>query len=200
MSCPIGSVCYDDGMRCFLAIELPDRIKQQLATLQQTLQAQTTGIRWVRSEQIHLTVKFLGEVADGLVPQVGQVIADVVSRHASFDLHVKNVGCFPSRGSARVAWVGLGDLPQTLVDLHKETETALTDLGFARENRPFKPHLTIGRINDPRTGYDIRRHIERRKDFEAGSFPVSELVLFQSVLQRTGPIHTPIARCPLTQS
>jgi len=187
-------------MRCFVAIELPEAVQRRLARLQQALGWAGSGVKWVRAEQIHLTLKFLGEVPDGQVPAVCEAVQAVAARHGSMTLAVSGVGCFPQRGAARVVWVGIMNPPEALIACQQELERALEELGFAAETRPFHPHLTLGRVKNVQTGYELRRRIESHGTFEAGTFPADELIVFESVLQRTGPVYTPLARCALSGS
>ena len=183
-------------MRCFLAIELPEAVRDQLARLQERLGSQVHGVRWTRTDHVHLTVKFLGEVPDRDIPGVCDTATTVAARYEPFELEVGGAGCFPPRGSARIVWVGIPDPPQAFIDCQRACEAGYAELGFKAERRPYHPHLTIGRVKDPRASRDIRLVVENEQRFEAGRFPGEELVLFQSVLERSGPIHTVISRSP----
>ena len=184
-------------MRCFVAIELPEAVQRRLAELQKTLAKAGSGVKWVQPVHIHLTLKFLGEVDDGQAAAICEAVRAVGAQHGSFELHVGGAGCFPQRGAARVLWVGLHDPPATLHACQEDLELALAELGFAVEDRAFHPHLTLGRVKDPSAGHNVRRQIEPHALFEAGSFKADALVVFESVLQRSGPIYTPLARCAL---
>jgi 2'-5' RNA ligase len=184
-------------MRCFLAIEFPKVIHDHLAQLQDRLGPQVGGVAWARSEQIHLTLKFLGEVPDADVPKAIEAAKMVASGYGPLDLTVAGAGCFPPSGPARVLWVGIASPPQLLA-CQQECEQAFASLGIPPENRSFHPHLTLGRVKDFHAGRSARAAIEQVADFQAGHFTARELVFFQSVLQRTGPIYTALARLPLT--
>jgi 2'-5' RNA ligase len=183
-------------MRCFLAIELPEAVRQGLAQLQDRLGPQVGGVAWTRSEQIHLTLKFLGEVPDADVPKAIEAATAVAGRYGPFELTVAGAGCFPPSGQARVLWVAIQPPPELLA-CQQECEQAFESLGIPPENRSFHPHLTLGRVKDFHAGRSARAAIEQVADFEAGRFTARQLVFFQSVLQRTGPIHTALARLPL---
>jgi len=185
-------------MRCFVAIELPKEVQERLGRLQKALAAAGGGVKWVEPGHIHLTLKFLGEVGDGQVSAVCEAVKQTAARHGPFELQVGQAGCFPQRGAARVLWVGLVEPPPTLIACQEDLELTLGELGFAMEARAFHPHLTLGRVKDPRVGHDMRRQIEPHARFDAGSFQADALVVFQSVLQRSGPIYTPLAHCALT--
>jgi 2'-5' RNA ligase len=184
-------------MRCFIAIELPREIQERLAELQDELRLQVHGATWARSEQIHLTVKFLGDVRDADVTRAIESAAAVIGRYAPFDLTVAGAGCFPPHGPARVLWVGMPSPPMELLTCQKELEQAMAGFGIPPENRPYHPHLTLGRVKDFHAGREARAAMEAVAAFDAGGFAATEMVMFQSMLQRSGPIYTVIGRMPL---
>ncbi len=188
---------YHTGMRCFIAIELPQAVHDRIGRLQEQLRSRIRGVGWSRTEQIHLTLKFLGEVPDTHLPRVIDAASAVAGRFAPMDLTVAGTGCFPPHGAARVLWVGVAPPPPELTGCAEACEQAMAALGFPPENRPYHPHLTLGRVKGFDAGRQARAAIEQVAHFNAGAFTATELVLFQSVLQRTGPIYTPMARLPL---
>lgn len=183
-------------MRCFVAIELPDDVRECLAGLQGQMAGLGRGVRWTRPESIHLTVKFLGEVPDAQVAEVCEAARRIAAKYPAFDLAVAGAGCFPPRGPARVIWAGVSQLPQPLIDCQRECEDTYAGMGFEKENRAYKPHLTVGRVNDPGLSIRIRETLRQFESFSGGSFTASELVVFQSELQRGGAVYTPLARAP----
>lgn len=184
-------------MRCFVAIELPDSIRSRLADLQTQLQTLGRAVRWTRPEHIHLTLKFLGEIADTRVPEVCAAVQAVASTLSPIHLSVRGAGCFPPSGPARILWAGVQGPPAELVACHQTCERALAQLGFAPENRAFRPHLTIARSRDRTGARGVRQIVEQFGDHELGTFTASELVVFQSVLGRSGPTYTALARAEL---
>ena len=187
-------------MRCFLAIELPQEVRDGLARLQERLSSVGRAVRWTRTDQIHLTLKFLGEVPDDNVPAVCEAAGAVAKRFAPFEFEVGGSGCFPPGGAARIVWAGIPDPPQTLIDCQRACEQAYGELGFKQENRQYHPHLTIGRVRDPGASRQIRAAVESEGEFSAGSLAADELVLFQSILRPSGPTHLIISRAPLSGS
>jgi 2'-5' RNA ligase len=185
-------------MRCFVATELPDAVRTRLADLQKGLAALDRDVRWTRPDQIHLTIKFLGEVPDADVPGVCGVAAKVARACAPFAIEVRGAGCFPPRGPARIVWAGLGDLPDALINCHREIESAYAEIGFKPEDRPFHPHLTVGRVRDPRGSYSVRTAVDNQQHFTGGTLQVEELVVFQSILDRSGPTHLVLSRARLS--
>lgn len=181
-------------MRCFIAIDLPDNVLRKVIQLKERLSTRVSTVRWTRAEQIHLTLKFLGEVPDPDVPVVCEYAQEVASQFNPIDLQVASVGCFPPRGGVRIVWVGMSDPSGELLRCYKALEDAFGDLGFNRESRPFHAHLTIGRVNNPRESEEIRRILKSNEGFDAGSYTAEELVVYESILKKTGPIYAPMAR------
>lgn len=184
-------------MRCFIAIELPEPIRHRLSGLQEALASLDREVRWTRPEQIHLTLKFLGEVPDREVLGVCEALAGAATLCEPIDLEIGGVGCFPERGAARIIWVGVAGPPPSLTRCHAAIERACADVGFAPEDRAFRPHLTIGRARAARGSHQLRPALTRHEGFSAGRFVAEELVVFQSILQPGGPIHTVLSRSPL---
>jgi 2'-5' RNA ligase len=183
-------------MRCFIAIELPDEVRDRLADLQEQMAGLGRAVRWSKVESVHLTVKFLGEVPDQRVAEVCETARRIAEKHPVFDLEVAGAGCFPPRGLARIIWAGIPQLPQPLVDCQRECEEQFAAMGFEKENRPYKPHLTVGRVNDPGASNRVRQLLRQFESFTAGAFTADELTVFQSELRRGGSVYTPLARAP----
>lgn len=186
-------------MRCFLAIELPQAVHDRLAELQKRLAVLDRLVRWTRVEQIHLTLKFLGDVPDRQAAAVCVAARKVAERFEPFDLDIRGTGCFPLGGPARIVWAGLADPPASLLECQEACEETYAALGFKPEKRMFKPHLTIGRVRDGADSRQVRAAVQAQADFAAGRCRVTELVMFQSVLRPSGPIYTAIARAPLSR-
>ena len=187
--------------RLFLAISLPAEVKEKLAELQHKLATTGAGVRWVRPEGIHLTLKFLGNVPENLIPEIVSVIQEVVQKNAPevIRLGIKGVGTFPPRGAPRVVWAGLtGDLV-ALARLQQALEAALARLGFAPEKRPFVPHLTLGRVKSSKNKKNLLNTIDKYREEEFipdQRIEIRELVLYQSTLHPDGAIYTPLKHIP----
>ena len=182
-------------MRCFIAIEIDATLRRRVASLQRDLSSASLPVRWVRPDRMHLTLKFLGEVEDGRVTEVGRVMAEVARQCTPFDLAVRGAGCFPPSGRrVRVVWVGLENAAGQLQACHALLETALQPLGFAPEGRPFSPHLTLGRVKTPGRPGPLRERIASLTDFDGGVQTVDQMILFESRLQKFGPEYTVLVR------
>ena len=182
-------------MRCFVAIELSKKIRSQLARLQRDLAVADAGIRWVKPEHLHVTVKFLGEVADSAMRGVCRVIGEAARQCPPFDLRVAGAGCFPPHGpGVRVVWAGLTEPSGELQRCHEWLDAALEPLDVPAESRPFSSHITLGRAKSPRKAAGLRDRLAQLADFDAGVQSVGELVFFESRLQKTGPEYTVLVR------
>src|SRR5262249_28835571 len=138
-----------ESFRTFICIEIPESIKARIETLQAGLRSMGASISWTRSPNIHITIKFLGEVAVSKMAALQQAAERACAPVESFNLTVAGTGCFPSPRNARVLWVGLQPLPEELNRLQSGIENELEGIGFARESKRFSPHLTIGRVREP---------------------------------------------------
>jgi 2'-5' RNA ligase len=181
-------------MRCFVAIELPEATRGALRRIQDDLRAGLDRLRWVRPDGIHLTLRFLGEVA---AERAGTLSAALGRRIGGsvppFALSVRGLGIFPPRGRPRVLWIGLagsgtgdGDGLEALKRLHGRVEEACAEAGFPGEGRPFHPHLTLARVAAGRPDERIPRLVAERRDAEGGAFAVTAVCLFQSILRPSG--------------
>ncbi|HEX9592764.1 MAG TPA: RNA 2',3'-cyclic phosphodiesterase [bacterium] len=176
--------------RLFVAIDLPPEVKGRLVPLRGGL----PGARWVEGEQLHLTLRFIGEVDGGVLREIRASLETVHGR--PFSLALQGVGHFPPRGQPRVVWVGV-EKSAPLTQLHGRVESALAAVGVAREGRKFSPHITLARLNGT-PGSRVGRYLEEFGLFRTDPFAVEELTLYSSTLTRHGAVHTPEATYPLT--
>ncbi len=186
-------------MRCFIAIEISDEIRKALGELIQRLSGMGRGIRWVPPENIHLTLKFLGEVEDDRVPEIGRRLSEISSGHSPISLRVRGAGAFPSLRSPQVIWVG-SEVSPGLESLYREIEEAMAALGFERERRDFNPHLTLGRVKDRRALDPVMKELQLMKDQDWGAVEVTEVVLMKSVLTPKGAEYSRVSVFPLSGS
>ena len=186
-------------LRLFIAIELSPEVKRALGSLQADLKRRLPPkvVRWSDPDGIHLTLKFLGDTPEDRVQAVTQGVLAAAAGFEPFVLRVAGFGCFPNPRQARVLWVGVPDLPKPLAGVQRAIDLQMARLDFARETRPFSPHLTVGRVNDrisPAERQTLAGLLERTEAGELGVVPVQEIVLFRSDLRPDGAIHTALAR------
>ncbi len=183
-------------IRAFVAIRIAPDVTQRICEAQTQLEQQLRGIRWVKDQSFHLTLKFLGEIPEERVAAVGDALERATRSRELFIFGCRGLGVFPDIRRPRVLWAGLEG--KWLVPLAAAVEERLEEVGFARERREFKPHLTIGRWRefDGRTDL-LRQQLEGWKVHDFGPSPANEVIFFQSVLKPDGAVHTPLRICPL---
>ena len=187
-------------IRTFIAIELPEETRQTLAAIQQELKRTGAGVRWVKPSSIHLTLKFLGNIHPGQVDDIAAVTAQVVRSEPLLTLRAAGLGTFPSQQNPRVIWVGIEGEVKRLTHIQNRLENDLVALGFAREKRGFRAHLTLGRVKDKGNRQGLIAAMTELEIPEFNSFDVTEIILYKSELRPTGAIYTKLHRMPLTAS
>lgn len=183
-------------VRTFIAIELPESIQSALADIQGDLKGSDADVRWVRPENIHLTLKFLGAVQENVVSSITEILRKVSANYGPFGLTVSGVGVFPHGRSPRVIWVGINE-SSVLTDLQAAVEGKLEPLGFEREKRTFRAHLTLGRVKSSRGKRALMERAERYGGREFGSFDVETISLMESKLNPGGAKYTRVAEIRL---
>ncbi len=184
-------------MRTFIAIEIPDEIKQQMAGVQAQIRKAEVDASWPRPEGIHLTLKFLGEVPEARIDEIRNGLALAVAGMGRFRLEVRGIGAFPNARNARVVWVGLSGEMEKLNRLQAAIEDSLTRIGVEREDKLFKPHLTLARIKYIRSRETLLKALEQVKDVVLPGFEVQAVSLMKSELRRTGAEYMEVARVEL---
>ena len=182
-------------LRTFIAIELDSAIKDDLGRLQDRLRSQLAPgcVRWVRSEGMHLTLKFLGDTPLDKVEEVKVALAQAAAEVRPFTFTMAALGCFPNTRRPRVVWVGLQEVTGALVRLRDVVEAQVAPLGFPTERRPFKPHLTLGRVQRRASKSEVREIGEVVAASVAGigsEMTVQEVRYIKSDLQPSGAVYT----------
>ena len=187
-----------DSYRTFVAIELPYALRAKLIEHIEQLRRNVPDTRasFSRERNLHLTLKFLGNVPDSQIPKLSGAVSCAVTAVRPFELTVAGCGVFPPKGRPNVLWIGVTDVERELAQLFQRIEDECSNVGFPREQRAFHPHLTIARL---RKQGDERRLAEahQKLGFNNQTFSVSEVVVFKSELLPQGSKHTPISRHPL---
>jgi RNA 2',3'-cyclic 3'-phosphodiesterase len=191
-------------LRAFLASELP-------AALQEKIQSATAGlrqalredlIRWVPAHNVHLTLKFLGDVSPAGISMIEQMLTTEAAQFDAFDVQVEGLGCYPNPKRPRVLWVGL-KAPPELASLQRAIEAGAARLGYESEERGFSPHLTIGRVRQNVSSGDIQRIravLESNRIGSLGTARVDAVHLFKSELRPEGSIYTLLYSAPLREN
>ena len=174
-------------IRSFIAIPLPDALKSSALAIQDRLKPKLPNVRWTKAESMHLTLHFFGELSQENLEKAGAVMVSIESLFSPFKLAVSGVGAFPSNDRARIVWLGVDSAG--LTRLYAALSKALQMGGFRCETRPFKPHITLGRVrNSP---LKARHILSPESDTVAGEMTVSGLTLFESELLPDGAVHRP---------
>jgi 2'-5' RNA ligase len=186
-------------VRAFVAVEISSEIRAKARRLIADLAASTANVKWVEPENLHFTLKFLGNVALLDVPEVCSAVAQAVKDFPPFDLHAQGAGAFPTPDRPRTLWLGVDEGADEMCQVHDAVEQALSPVGFRSEQRRFRPHLTIGRVrNSSAAGIrDLADRLAAHGDFEGGLTDVCEVVLFSSEMGRDGPRYQPLSHSRL---
>ena len=177
--------------RVFLAIDLPNHLKSFIEQEQVKWKQVKSGVKWVRPNLLHLTLKFLGEVPEEQLPTISESLKDICNNHPSFSLSLNGIGVFPTPVRPKVFWIGLAGELDKLKALHTDIETNLAQLGFAVEKRKFSPHITIARA---KTNKNLNRLVTElaKTKLPTAPFGVDNVVLYKSILSSQGPKYIPI--------
>jgi 2'-5' RNA ligase len=171
------------GKRLFVAIELPDSIKQSLVRLN----PEVRGVRWLPSEQMHLTLSLLGNVEANVEDKLREALGAI--RWSAFFLLITGIGTFPARGRPNIIWIGVGSGHPHLFQLHKRIQDAALAAGLEPDLRPWHPHITLARCRDV-SAESIRSFLKTNIDFDAGMIRVESFALISSALTADGSVYT----------
>lgn len=186
-------------MRTFIAIELPEEIRAVLSNFQDELKQARADVKWVKPENIHLTLKFLGEIEQDLVKQINSILNEISQKNSSFSLCLSNLGAFPKLLYPRVIWISVTN-HQRVSEIANDLEKQMIKIGLPAESRPFSSHITLGRV---RSGLNRKALVERleflnkQRSSPQPEFKVLNLTLFKSTLTPHGPVYESIFTYPL---
>ena len=188
----------EKNIRAFLAIDPPEDILQAMSRLQEKLKREISGrISWTKPQGQHLTLKFFGDISTEDVKNICSAVQNRVTSEPSLSLKIEKLGVFPGARRPLVVWCGVTGDVEKLSVLQKQLDSDFAGIGFPRENRPFRAHLTIGRIKDPSGLTGISEALTKYNAFAAGEFVCKKLILFQSRLTPQGAIYTKLAEFAL---
>jgi 2'-5' RNA ligase len=188
-------------LRSFIAIEIPAAIQKAIAENTASIKNALPKplIRWVAPQNVHLTLKFLGDVSSANLNRLAETLKGEAASHEPFSISVGGLGAFPNPRRARVLWIGL-DAPPALATLQRGVDAAALQLGYPREERPFSPHLTIGRVAQTASASDlqhIRAALESTKVGDLGTIRAQAIHIFKSSLQPGGSVYTLLYSLPM---
>lgn len=183
-------------MRSFIAIDIPAKEKSTLARIQEELKGCGADVRWVNPDNLHLTMKFLGDIKDNDIDRILEILRGVCNQYSTFRFQIRGIDTFPNRRSPRVLWVGVSS-NNTLARLQADIEEGMASIGFKREEREFSPHLTIGRFRSPVGKEGLLDRIKAHENNDFGSVEVKAIYLMRSDLSPEGARYTRIAEINL---
>ena len=187
------------NLRLFIAVPITSKLRRKFFNLVNQLKNTGTNVKWVEEGNFHLTLKFLGDTPSTKVNDIVEEVQKSLEGHESIRLKFKGVGVFPNVRKPRVVWIGLSRGHKELADIAGVLEDVLEPLGFEKEKRKFKSHLTIGRVRSNKGIGDLTREIIRLKEYDGGNMKLTEIHLVKSELTRNGPVYTVLNRFPLVE-
>jgi 2'-5' RNA ligase len=195
-------------MRLFVAITLDEPIRRALVKAQDELRQSGADARWVEPANIHLTLRFLGELEDALVPKLSEALGNACAGHPAFSMDVTGLGAFPNVqrpprnnrdvvATPRVVWAGCRELKPVLPALYRDIESAILTMGLPGDDKPFSAHITLGRVKSGKNVNKLATVIGNNSSKSFGLQAVKEVTLFASTLTSNGPIYKEVARYKL---
>ena len=188
----------EQSIRAFIALEISDDTRTRVGALIENLRkgVQFTGVipKWVQPENMHLTLKFLGDIRADQAPPIAKVLEQAAATTAPFAYSVRGLGVFPSEWKPRVLWADVKRGAEAIYDLWEKVETGMSRLGYEIEDRPFTPHLTLARIKSSQGAKALTEILKAHNRVYCGESQVNRIILFKSELRPSGAVYTPLAQ------
>jgi len=186
------------AMRTFLALDLDEDIRRHMAEVAAEIRDSVSKVRGVEASQLHVTLKFLGDVPDEQIGSVCAIVSEAAAGVAPFDFDVRGVLPVPPQGrQLRMFWAGIEDASSGMASLHGLLDAGLAGMGFKEEDRRFQPHVTLARVKFTRDAEALRRLAEPHRAEDFGRQHAAEVVVYSSQLTPDGPVYTPLSKAPL---
>lgn len=187
-------------MRTFIAVELPTEIQRKMAETIEILKSAQAGVKWVEEKNLHLTLKFLGDVPEQKIGSLASVVDQAVKDVGPFPATIEGTGAFPDERKPRVVWIGTGEGSQEFIKLANSLEENLVPQGFGKaEEREFTPHITIGRVKVRKGFPALTQKLKEAKGSKFGRVQVDHLTIMKSTLTPKGPIYEAIKKINLKE-
>jgi len=184
------------ALRCFVAVPLTPGLRNEISSFVDDLRKTKADVKWVPAENLHITLKFLGNTEPELIPEIEKRLLGIAAVQSPFTLSLSGTGLFPDRKRPRVVWIDIGK-SQELKLLHENLEDNLVTFGYNKDNRNFSPHLTVGRVRSSRNLAALLRGLETQRDRDFGKIEVVSFCLMKSDLKPGGAEYTAIAQINL---
>lgn len=182
-------------LRCFIAVEIPLSVTESIARVTDDLKKTGGDVRWVRPDNIHLTIKFLGQTDESIVPAIKNALLEKLVPYQPFYITIAGAGYFPDNRRPRIIWIGI-EPEEQLPGLLRDVEETMFSLGFPREKKPFSGHLTIGRVRSPRRIFETVAVLDTFTGHCFGSVEVNKIDLMSSILKPAGAEYSTLAEIP----
>lgn len=188
----------ENKIRSFVAIDITSNLKNKFSEIQKELALLSQDVKWVEEKNQHLTLKFLGEITKDKVENVKKCLFEISQTTIPFEIFFSGIGYFPDKKHPKVIWIGVGEKDNNFIRLVEKIEDKFLKIGFEKENRQFKPHLTIGRVRSQKSIDILLRNISKYHQVYFGKMKVNEIYLMKSTLTPVGPIYDVIEKFPFT--
>lgn len=187
-------------MRAFIAISLPAEVKNQLTLIQNQLKNSRADVKWVEPDNLHLTLKFLGEINEKTLDNVEKILEETTENNSIFKVRLGSLGAFPSLNSPRVIWVDLKEGSSEVKIIAAELERKIAFLGIPKEDKPFSCHITLGRTRSALNRKELIQLFLNSGEKERLEFGVEKITLFKSTLKPSGPVYEALKEANLKNS
>lgn len=184
------------SLRLFVAIDTPPQIKRLVAAVRDRLQGSGADARWEPDDKLHCTIRFLGDTDPRDVDRIISSVQQIAGETPCFTVRYRTVGCFPSIRDPHVVWIGIDPADDSLRTLQRRVEETVVSIGFTREDRPFHPHLTLGRVKSRKNIRNLLTVLET-VTFESEPVILGELEIIKSELKPAGSVYTILKSIPL---
>ncbi len=187
------------GIRTFIAVEISPPLREELFSLQQELKKSSSDVKWVEPQNMHLTLKFLGDTGEEKIPKIKEALSGICLNNNPFNIGFCGIGVFPKPDSPRVVWIGIKEGKERLTELAACIENGLTHLGFEPGKRAFSAHLTLGRVRSEMNKNGLKNAIAEIASYNfKNTLIIENIVLFRSELDLAGPRYTKLAEFGLS--
>ncbi|MFH1760547.1 MAG: RNA 2',3'-cyclic phosphodiesterase [bacterium] len=184
-------------MRTFIAIELPEGIKDSIEGQTEKLKVTATGLKWVTRDNLHITLKFLGWVDEMKLKEIKKTVKKLGSRTSPFEIEVNSLGGFPSRHNPKILWAGIGKGREETEKFANELEEELVESGFEKEAKKFHAHVTLCRTKEKGGSMETKNFIKELSNYKFGSFWANSISIIKSTLKPAGPIYETLEKIKL---
>jgi 2'-5' RNA ligase len=183
------------GLRCFIALELPEEVKKKIYVCIEKMKSAGADVKWIPPENLHLTLKFLGDTTEELLKSVNERLISLSKSHNRFSLQVSGAGAFPNIKYPKVVWLGIHD-SEEIIKLQHDIDESMEGLGFKRDDKKFTPHLTIGRVKSMRNKDVLIKELATLKEADFGKIEVNNITMMKSELKPGGAEHSKLIEIP----